>query len=182
MTESAKYVMISDEQIKSDLSSNNVLFIVGQCGSGKTKLINRILRYLDTQSDCVYLFISHDLSNHTGDSSYGNISATEITNNVLPFIDGGIENFPETNLAVSTSDVSISQLSDFIFMMAGKCTQNNKTLYVVADDFAHFGDLEDMARRIPSFKLIVTGVVAEDVEKVRVLSQSLQRNFVTIQL
>lgn len=181
MTETTKYVMISDEQIKSDLSSNNDLFIVGQCGSGKTKLINRILRYLDTQSDCVYLFISHDLFNHTGDNSYGNISATAI-NNVLPFIDGGIENFPETNLAVSTSDVSISQLSDFMFMMAGKCTQNNKKLYVVADDFAHFGALEDMARRILSFKLIVTGVVADDVEKVRVLSQSLQRNFVTIQL
>ncbi len=66
MNETTKYVMISDEQIKSDLSSNNDLFIVGQCGSGKTKLINRILRYLDTQSDCVYLFISHDLFNHTG--------------------------------------------------------------------------------------------------------------------
>ena len=181
MTESTKYVTISDEQMKNDIASNDDLFIIGKCGSGKTKLVNRILRYLDTQTDCVYLFFSHDLLNHT-DDCYGNINATVLPNDTRPFVESGIDNFPATNLALATGGEEVIWRSDFVFMMADKCAQNNKRLYVIADDVASLRPVGIMARRIPSFKLIVTAVVAEDFEDVLDLNRTSQRNFVTIQL
>lgn len=67
--------MISDEQILEELLNPKKLLIIGKTGSGKTRLINRILKHIENQPDTIYLFITHDLVNHTGENSYGHINA-----------------------------------------------------------------------------------------------------------
>ncbi len=81
MTELNKSITISEEQIHIELSTPNNLLIVGSTGSGKTTLINRILRHLEQQPDMVYVFISPDLANHIGSNSYGHINALRLTMN-----------------------------------------------------------------------------------------------------
>jgi chromosomal replication initiation ATPase DnaA len=55
------YQNITDEQIANELASlKNYLLICGDTGSGKTKLINRILKHIETLDDTLYIFITND--------------------------------------------------------------------------------------------------------------------------
>jgi GTPase SAR1 family protein len=135
MTDSTKYVTISDEQILGELSKPTGLLIVGQTGSGKTKLINRILRHLEQQSDSIYLFVSHDLTNHTGDSSYGHLNAlrlnlTNLENVTTELQNTAIEFYPANQL---TSEV-LNVYCGYISRLSELCENNNKKLVIVSDD------------------------------------------------
>lgn len=135
--------MISDEQILEELLNPKKLLIIGKTGSGKTRLINRMLRHIENQSDTIYLFITHDLVNHTNENSYGHLNAERLNidnlEDYVPFgiiLDARLANtvieFPYDNLPKKHEKYHL--LITFIRLFFDACKHCNKRLVMVTDE------------------------------------------------
>lgn len=138
-----EYVEISDEHILNVLSNDQKLLIIGNSGSGKTRLVNRMLRVLEEQPDTIYLFITHDLVNHTGGNSYGHLSAERLhIDNLEEYVPLGI--LLDAKLANTIIEFPYDSLPkihekhhlliNFVRLFFELCHQENKRLIMVGDD------------------------------------------------
>lgn len=135
--------MISDEQILEELLNPKKLLIIGKTGSGKTRLINRILKHIENQPDTIYLFITHDLVNHTGENSYGHLNAERFNidwlkehppaaMNLVGELSNTVIEFPYDNLP--KNHVKHHVLITCVRLFIDVCHYQNKRLIMVTDD------------------------------------------------
>lgn len=166
------FIEVSDEQITKELKIPNKLLIIGNCGSGKTRLINRILRHIENQAETIYLFVTHDLFNHTGDKSYGHIKAERlhIDNLLLNEFQCTLNNtaieFPYCDMKQTDSryDQLYGSLLVFIDNFYSLCQKNNKRIVFLTDDVSiEINDIVDVISNKDKF--IMTEISLEYIMK-----------------
>lgn len=186
MTNTKEYVTITDEQLNLALSESDNLLIVGDCGSGKTKLINRVLAHLVAQPDSIFCCIDGwAMANHTGEDSYGHIEALRLNvddlENILrndkPQLQNTAINFPYPYYTEYPDNFLANGLYQYIKELSKLCVENHKRLVIVSDELdpyvnnnlAHISEFEPCKR--------VLSIVFK-----RDLDASLVSEFKTIQL
>lgn len=128
------------EEIKSSLLTLENLLIIGDVGTGKSKLVNQIIRHFETQPDYIYVFITQDLSNHTGDNSYGHINGLRLHIDDLMSNYNFYEQYELQNTIIkfpygtmSKDDDKYDELLSDLYGIYRLCEQNNKKLILIAD-------------------------------------------------
>jgi len=138
--------IFSDEKIDSVLSASDNLLIVGQIGSGKTKLINRILRQLEQQADVVYVLICPNLVNHTGDDSYGHLNALrlnvdDLNESTAVVLQNTAITFPYA-FGQYSDDILAGQLYPYVDKLSEQCAIFNKKFFIVSDGMDSYCNYE----------------------------------------
>lgn len=159
------------ELIKSTLLEENKILIIGDSGTGKTRLINKIIRYLETQPDCIYVFITQNLLNHTGDNSYGHINGLRLHIDDLMSSYNFYEQYELQHTIItfpywtmSKSDPKYDELFSDLYGIDRLCQQNNKKLILIADDMDVNINTIIYLRTHSTNKCIISVVNPQDIE------------------
>lgn len=159
------------ELIKSNLLDQQNLLIIGETNTGKTRLINQIIRYLEDHHDYIYVFITHDLLNHTGDNSYGHINGLRLHIDDLISNYNFYEQYELQNTIIkfpygtmNKDDEKYNELLSDLYGIYRLCEQNRKKLILIADEMdINVNTIVYVSSHFPS-KCIISVVNPNDIE------------------